>query len=103
MLFCKVSIFNPWDNPYQIAAEKLLKNPKTGEYETIEHREERLEMEHFDRIVRAFNYYATWMFKRLQKKHYDWFVSLNSIFFFFFWKILKYLFFSKKNKFQKGY
>jgi len=48
-------------------------NPLTGELETPKEREDRLEMEHLNRIYASFDYYRHWQFDRIRRKegHYE--------------------------------
>jgi len=48
-------------------------NPQTGKLETPEEREDRLEMEHLNRIYASFDYYRYWQFNRITRKegHYE--------------------------------
>jgi len=48
-------------------------NPLTGKLETPDEREDRLEMEHLNRIYASFDYYRHWQFDRIKRKegHYE--------------------------------
>lgn len=48
-------------------------NPLTGRLETPDEREDRLEMEHLNRIYASFDYYQRWQFDRIKRKegHYE--------------------------------
>jgi len=53
---------------WQDAYEAWEVNPLTGKLETAEEREDRLEMEHLNRIYASFDYYRHWQFDRIRRK-----------------------------------
>jgi len=47
-------------------------NPRTGKMETPKEREDRLEMEHLQRIYAAFDYYSQWQCRKISRKERDY-------------------------------
>lgn len=63
---------NPWSQPNPDTFEPDKIDPQTGVVETPQQKELRLEMEHFNAIVKSFQEYETWQSERFSQKQTDW-------------------------------
>jgi len=57
---------------WQESSQKWEINPRTGKMETPKEREDRLEMEHLQRIYASFDYYSEWQIHRINRKEGDY-------------------------------